>query len=135
VAVSRRAVTPRWLLVTVTVTLSAGHGTLRVHVWRTLRSLGAVYMQSSLCLLPDRTQVVRDVRRHEGGSGRWLQIILPEPAQVDWLRGEFNAARDVEYGEVLERIPVLSAELASERAKGRAATRSSGRARVVPETR
>jgi hypothetical protein len=124
VAVSPRAASPRWLLVT--VALSAGLASLRVHVWRTLRSLGAVYLQSSVCLLPDRTEVVRDVRRlmdrvrREGGSGRWLRIMLPDPAEVDWLRGQFNAARDVEYGEVLERIPALSAELASERAKGRA---------------
>jgi hypothetical protein len=124
VAVSPRAASPRWLLVT--VALSAGQASLRVHVWRTLRSLGAVYLQSSVCLLPDRTEVVRDVRRlmdrvrREGGAGRWLRIMLPDPAEVDWLRGQFNEARDVEYGEVLERIPALSAELASERAKGRA---------------
>jgi len=120
----RRPVSPRWLLVT--VALSAGQASLRVHVWRTLRSLGAVYLQSSACLLPDRAEVVREVRRlldrvyREDGSGRWLRIVLPEPAEVEWLRGEFNAARDVEYGEVLERIPALSAELASERARGRA---------------
>jgi len=124
VAVSARAAEPRWVLVT--VGLSAGQGSLRVHVWRKLRSLGAVYLQSSVCLLPDRVDVVREVRRlldrvrREGGSGRWLRIVLPEPAEVEWLRGEFNAARDVEYGEVLERIPALSAGLASERAKGRA---------------
>ena len=124
VAVSSRAREQRWLLVT--VGLSAGQASLRVHVWRKLRSLGAVYLQSSVCLLPDRAEVVREVRRlmdrvrREGGSARWLRIVLPEPAEVEWLRGEFNAARDVEYGEVLERIPALSAELASERAKGRA---------------
>jgi hypothetical protein len=122
--VGRRAVAPRWLLVT--VALSAGQASLRVHVWRTLRSLGAVYLQSSVCLLPDQAEVMREVRRlldrvrREGGSGRWLRIVLSEPSQAEWLRGEFNAARDVEYGEVLERIPALSAELASERAHGRA---------------
>ena len=124
VAVSRRAAEPRWLLVT--VGLSAGQASLRVHVWRKMRSLGAVYLQSSVCLLPDRPDVTREVRRlldrvrREGGSSRWLRIVLPEPAEAEWLRGEFNAARDVEYGEVLERVPALSAELAGERARGRA---------------
>ncbi len=33
---------------------------------------------------------------------------------------EFNAARDAEYAEVLERIPALREELAQERARGRA---------------
>jgi hypothetical protein len=120
----RATAAPRWLLVT--IGLSAGHGSLRVHVWRKLRSLGAVYLQSSVCLLPDRVEVVREVRRlldrvrHEGGSGRMLRIVLPDPDELDWLRGEFNAARDNEYSEVLDRVPALSQELASERAKGRA---------------
>jgi hypothetical protein len=115
---------PRWLLVT--ISLSAGQASLRVHVWRKLRSLGAVYLQSSVCLLPDRVEVLREVRRlldrvrHEGGSGQLLRVVLPEPEEVEWLRGEFNAARDDEYHEVLDRVPSLSAEIASERAKGRA---------------
>lgn len=32
---------------------------------------------------------------------------------------EFNAARDAEYAEVMERIPALRQELAQERARGR----------------
>ena len=113
----------RWLLVT--VSLSAGQASLRVHVWRRLRSLGAVYLQSSVCLLPDRAEVLREVRRlldrvhREGGAGRLLRIALAEPGEADWLRAEFSKARDAEYAEVLERLPALSAELASERAKGR----------------
>jgi hypothetical protein len=113
----------RWLLVT--VSLSAGQASLRVHVWRRLRSLGAVYLQSSVCLLPDRAGVLREVRRlldrvqREGGAGRLLRVVLTEPGEVSWLVGEFNRARDAEYAEVLERLPALSAELASERAKGR----------------
>ncbi|MEP6815154.1 MAG: Chromate resistance protein ChrB [Marmoricola sp.] len=109
----------------VTISLTAGHASLRVHVWRKLRSLGAVYLQSSVCLLPERTEVKREVRRlldrvrTEGGTGRFLQVELSEPGEVDWLHGEFNAARDGEYGEVMERLPSLLAELASERAKGR----------------
>ena len=113
----------RWLLVT--VSLTAGQASLRVHVWRRLRSLGAVYLQSSVCLLPDRAEVLREVRRlldrvhREGGAGRLLRVALTEPGEAGWLRGEFNAARDAEYAEVLERLPALSAELASERAKGK----------------
>lgn len=113
----------RWLLVT--VSLSAGQASLRVHVWRKLRSLGAVYLQSSVCLLPDRPAVLKEVRRlldrvnHEGGNGRMLHLQLTDPTEVHWLRAEFDAARDQEYGEVLERLPALSAEIATERGKGR----------------
>lgn len=113
-----------WLLVT--VSLTAGHESLRVHVWRKLRSLGSVYLQSSVCLLPDRAEVAREVRRlldrvhREGGTARMLHVVLPDEAEVHALRAEFNAARDAEYAEVLERLPALSEEIATERARGRA---------------
>ena len=96
-----------------------------MHVWRRLRSLGAVYLQSSVCLLPDRAEVLREVRRRldrvnrEGGAGRLLRIALTEPGEAGWLVGEFSKARDAEYAEVLDRLPALSAELAGERAKGK----------------
>ena len=39
---------------------------LRVQVWRKLRSLGALYLQQSVCLLPATADVTRDVRRLAG---------------------------------------------------------------------
>ncbi len=114
----------QWLLIT--VSLTAGQASLRVHVWRKLRSLGSVYLQSSVCLLPDQPQVLREVRRlldrvhHEGGSGRFLRIALSEADEAEALRAEFNAAREDEYAEVLERLPALEAEIAMERSRGRA---------------
>jgi len=114
----------RWLLIS--VSLTAGQASLRVHVWRKLRSLGAVYLQASVCLLPERPEVVQQVRRlidrvhHEGGSARVLQVALPETGEEQALREEFNTARDTEYAEVLERLPALSAEIAMEGARGRA---------------
>lgn len=118
-----RPVGQQWLLVT--VSLTAGQASLRVHVWRKFRSLGAVYLQSSVCLLPERAEVSREVHRlldrvrREGGGGQSLRVVLSDPEELQWLREQFIAARDTEYGEVLERLPALSAELASERAKGR----------------
>jgi hypothetical protein len=120
---ARAEVAEKWLLVT--VSLTAKQASLRVHVWRRLRSLGAVYVQSSVCLLPDRAETGREVRRlldrvhQEGGAGQSLRIVLTDPEELQWLRGEFNSARDGEYEEVLERLPALSAEIASGRAKGR----------------
>jgi hypothetical protein len=43
-----------------------------------------------------------------------------DPVQEQSVVEEFNAARDDEYAEVLERIPALREELAEERARGRA---------------
>lgn len=113
-----------WLLISVSTAGAAP--SLRVHVWRKLRGLGALYVQQSVCLLPDVPEVTRQVRRlmdrvrGEGGSGRLLRIRLVEAAERDQIIAEFRAARDGEYEEVLERLPDFFAELEMETARGRA---------------
>lgn len=113
-----------WLLVTVST--AGGVASLRMQVWRKLRSLGALYLQSSVCLLPARPRVVREVRRlvdrveRDGGTARVLQIELIDPVERDRVIAELSAARDDEYAEVLERVPAFLEELASERARNRA---------------
>lgn len=110
----------------ISVSTAGAAGTLRVQVWRKLRSLGAVYLQQSVCLLPALDDVVRQVRRltdrihHQGGTARVLRMRFTGPAEEQAVVEEFNAARDAEYGEILERIPALREELAQERARGRA---------------
>jgi ChrB-like protein len=112
-----------WLLVSVSTAGAAA--ALRVQVWRKLRSLGALYLQQSVCLLPDRAEVVREVRRladrvrRQGGSCRLLHVGLADDAERAQVVAEMNAARDQEYREVLERLPEFAAELDKERAEGR----------------
>jgi hypothetical protein len=112
-----------WLLISISTAGAAG--TLRVQVWRKLRSLGALYVQQSVCLLPDLPDVVREVRRlldrvrHQGGAGRSWRIAFTEPGEEQQVISELNAARDAEYAEVLERLPALRDELDQERARGR----------------
>ena len=113
-----------WFVISASTAGAAG--TLRVQVWRKLRSLGALYLQQSVCLLPARADVVRQVRRltdriqHQGGTVRVLTMRFADPIEERSVVEEFNAARDAEYAEVLERIPALRQELAQERARGRA---------------
>lgn len=110
----------------VSVSTTGGATALRMHVWRKLKSLGALYLQSSVCLLPNRPPVAREVHRladrvhRDGGTARVLQVLLPDPAQQDALRGELNAARDGEYAEILERVPAFLDELSRERSRNRA---------------
>ena len=98
----------------------------RVRVWRKLRSLGALYLQQSVCLLPAREPVCRQVRRlvasvrAEGGTARSLTLTVDDAAEYAGLVAEFNAERDAEYAEVVERAPQLLAELEQETARGRA---------------
>jgi hypothetical protein len=111
-----------WLVISVST--AGGPDSLRVQVWRKLRSLGALYLQQSVCLLPARPEVVREVRRladrvrHQGGTARVLVMTFTDPAEEAAVIAEVNAARDVEYHEVLERLPALRRELAEERARG-----------------
>jgi hypothetical protein len=113
-----------WLLISTSTAGAAG--TLRVQVWRKLRSLGALYLQQSVCLLPARPEVVREVRRlvdrirHQGGTARVLSMAFTDPAEEDAVIAEFNTARDAEYAEVLGRLPELHQELTDERARGNA---------------
>jgi len=94
-------------------------------VWRKLRSLGALCLQQSVCLLPARDEVMRQVRRladrvrRQGGSCRLLHVGLADEAERARLVAELNAARDEEYGEVLKRLPEFAAELDKQRARGR----------------
>jgi siroheme synthase (precorrin-2 oxidase/ferrochelatase) len=112
-----------WLVISVSTAGAAG--TLRVQVWRKLRSLGALYLQQSVCLLAARAEVLREVRRladrihHQGATARILRMRFADPADEDAVIEELNAARDAEYAEVLERLPALRQELAEETARGR----------------
>jgi hypothetical protein len=113
-----------WLVVSVSTAGAAA--SLRVQVWRKLRSLGALYLQQSVCLLPATAGVARDVRRlaarvrQGGGTVRVLPMAFTDPAAEQEVIAELNAARDAEYAEILERLPELHRELAHEQARGRA---------------
>jgi hypothetical protein len=112
-----------WLLVTVST--AGAPASLRVLVWRRLRSLGALYLQQSVCLLPARDTTIRAVRRladrvrRDGGHARMLQLTLTDPGEEAAVIEQFRQERAGEYAEVLERIPSLLAELDQERARGR----------------
>jgi hypothetical protein len=113
----------RWLLVTVS---TGGSSTLRVHAWRKLRSLGALYLQSSVALLPDRTETRRVMARllerlrRSGGEGQALPIAITEPAAKQALIVRFRAERSDEYQEIVSRVPAFLEEIAHERRRARA---------------
>jgi hypothetical protein len=113
-----------WLLLTAS---SAGASdSLRVAIWRKLHSLGALYLQQSVCVLPIRPEVEREIRRlvdrvrGNGGAARVLHITFEDGNEEAQLVSELQAARDDEYGEVLERVPAFLSELRSERDRDRA---------------
>ena len=113
-----------WLLITVSAP-GGKSSTVRVFVWRKLRSLGAHYLQQSVCLLPATPKTVREVTRvmtrlhGEGGHGEMLRITLTDAAQRDSIVQAFQRERSDEYREVVERTEQFHEELALERGRGR----------------
>jgi hypothetical protein len=108
----------------IAVSTAGGSDSLRVSVWRRLRGLGALYVQQSVCLLPDRPEVARAVGRlaarvrAEGGAARVLHVRISDAGEREQLIREMRAAIQAEYGEVLQRLPSFFAELDSETVRG-----------------
>jgi hypothetical protein len=73
---------------------------LRVYVWRQLRRLGALYLQKSVCLLPNRPEVRAALQpillrvRAQGGTVRNLTIQV-EGSDHDALVAEQRSERDL----------------------------------------
>ena len=114
-----------WLLITVS-TPAGGTSTLRVYAWRNLRSLGAHYLQQSVCLLPATPKTTRATARlvtrlrAEGGHGEMLRIQLTDSKQEATVIDAMQRERTDEYGEVVERTRQFHDELRLERRRGRA---------------
>jgi sirohydrochlorin ferrochelatase len=88
-------------------------------VWRQLRKLGAVYLQNSVCLLPDTPAVSQVVNRlavrvrSSGGHARVLHVHL-EDRDAEAIVAEQRGERDGEYAQVMARTPALLDEIRSE---------------------
>jgi hypothetical protein len=113
-----------WLLITVS-TPPGGSSTLRVYAWRNLRSLGAHYLQQSVCLLPATSKTTRAAARvvtrlrAEGGHGEMLRIRLTDSKQETAIVDAIQRERTDEYGELVGSTRQFHEELQLERRRGR----------------
>ena len=98
--------------------------TLRVHVWRQLRRVGAPYLHKSIWLLPNRPDVQVALGpillrvQAQGGTVRSMTVRL-DRRDHDALVAEQRRDRDEEYQEVVERVPAFLSEITTEMARGR----------------
>jgi hypothetical protein len=91
---------------------------LRAAVWRRLKSLGAIYLQNSAAALPAGPAAERALRklRHEILEMQGTAVLMNcsvLAGQQDVL-GAFEAARDDEYDEILDKCRDFHAQLEKE---------------------
>jgi DNA-binding transcriptional regulator PaaX len=105
-----------WLLLVYRVPTEPSR--LRATVWRRIKSLGAIYLQSSAAALPASVQAERALRKLRSeildmsGSAALLRcsVLAGEPE----VRAAFQAARDDEYEEIVDKCHDFLAGLRKE---------------------
>ena len=104
------------MLITVS-TPPRGTSTLRVYAWRNLRSLGAHYLQQSVCLVPATPKTTRAAMRlvsglrADGAHGEMLRVRLTDSKQEAAVIDAIQRERSDEYHEVVESTRQFRKEL------------------------
>lgn len=107
-----------WLLLTYKV--PADPATKRVALWRRLKSIGAVYLQNGVCLLPKTDDHVRRLKMLEndvsemGGEAVILETVALDQTQEEKVIARFKADRDEQYREFIGRCAGFEVEIAKE---------------------
>jgi len=95
----------------------------RVAVWRRLKEKGAVYLQNSVCILPDSPSgrsIFHALAEEITAAGGESILLLAEPLETaahEKVVERFNAERDGEYGELLEQCEAFLEEIRMETAR------------------
>lgn len=111
-------VAPAWLLLTYKVPPEPA--TKRVALWRRLKSMGAIYLQNGVCLLPKADDHARRLKMIEndvaemGGESVLLETLALDRAQEEKVVARFRADRDEQYREFLGRCADFENEIAKE---------------------
>jgi hypothetical protein len=92
----------------------------RVALWRRLKSMGAVYLQNGVCLLPKindharRLKMLQNDVTEMSGESVILETAALDRQQKEKVVARFMADRDEEYREFLSRCDDFEAEIAKE---------------------
>jgi len=90
---------------------------LRVTVWRKMRSAGALGLQNGVWILPDRPEqrlFVNElvaVLQNQGANGLIFTIVALDSANEEEINNRLRADREEEYVELIERSADLLAEI------------------------
>ncbi len=92
----------------------------RVAIWRKIRGLGAVYLQNGVCVLPNTDDYQRQLKIIQndilgiGGEAALLDTAPFDKQDAETIVAHFNAARNAEYEEFLEKCRSYVAEIEDE---------------------
>jgi hypothetical protein len=109
-----------WLLLTYKVPPEPA--AKRVALWRRLKSMGAVYLQNGVCLLPKTDDHARRLKMLEnditemGGEAVILETAALDRIQEDKVVTRFKADRDDAYREFVDKCDDFETEIAKETA-------------------
>jgi hypothetical protein len=107
-----------WLLLTYKV--PAEPTKVRVGIWRRIRSLGAVYIQNSICVLPTTPDHQRQLRMVQneiesaGGEAVIFETLALDAKQEELVVSRFKHDRDQDYEEFLDKCADYKGEIAKE---------------------
>jgi uncharacterized protein (UPF0335 family) len=107
-----------WLLFTYKV--PAEPARKRVALWRRLKSMGAVYLQNGVCLLPRigdharRLKMLQNDVAEMGGESVILETAALDRPQNEKVISRFMADRDEQYREFISKCEDFEAEIAKE---------------------
>ena len=107
-----------WLLLTYKVPPEPSK--TRVAIWRRIRSLGAVYIQNGICVLPTSSEHQRQLRmvqagiEHAGGEAVIFETAAMDSKQQVLMEGRFKHDRDQDYEEFLDKCADYKLEVAKE---------------------
>jgi len=111
-----------WLLLTYKIPPEPSKG--RVAIWRRIRSLGAVYIQNGICVLPTTTEHQRHLRivqgdiEHAGGEAVIFETLALDARQEELVVNRFKQDRDQDYEEFLEKCADYKKEIDKEAKAG-----------------
>lgn len=109
---------PRWLLLAYKV--PAEPTRTRVGIWRWIKSLGAVYLQSGVCVLPSTPDHGRQLKllQHEivraGGAADILDAVAMDAKQESAIVQRFQEDRQADYREFLGKCSDYQKDLKRE---------------------
>ncbi|TCZ80805.1 hypothetical protein E0485_00480 [Paenibacillus albiflavus] len=113
----------KWLILSYRV--PAEPSTLRVRIWRTLKSIGAFYLQQSVCVLPLTSSIQeKAIKLQNLISENHGEVIVLEVEQFSDITEEemihaFNQQREVEYAEFIENCNAFFEEIKKETSRGK----------------